>query len=253
MSLVPTYHGFSTLYDVLMEDAPYEQWLQFLLSTLDKSLLRKPKVLDLGCGTGRLSSMIAKKGYDITGVDVSEEMLSIAAQRIMDDKIPAFPLIQQDMRELELNEQFGLIYSFCDSLNYLLEDKDIIRTFDHVSKHLEAGGLFVFDVHSPYKLTHIYAAGPIVDEDESLSYIWIPEVDNDHLRVDHHIHFFVQEEADLYRRFSEIHQQRAYSITQLTAWLKEAGFEILSVTADFTESIPTDESERLFFVTQKRA
>ncbi len=253
MSLLPTYQGFSAIYDSLMEEAPYKEWLQFLLNAMKKSPLSNKKVLDLGCGTGRLASMMAKEGFQMTGVDLSEEMLSMASQRIIADRIPVFPLIQQDMRDLELNEQFELIYSFCDSLNYLLEGEDLSRTFMRVAEHLEAGGLFIFDVHSPYKITHIYATGPLVDEDEALSYIWIPEVDKETLRVDHHIHFFVQEKDQLYRRFSEIHQQRAYTIAQLTTWLQAAKLEILSITADFNDSAPDNESERLFFVAQKQA
>lgn len=252
MSLLPSYQGFSSVYDALMDEAPYDEWLQFLLNSLHSYPIKNKKILDLGCGTGRLACMLAKKGYQMSGVDLSEEMLSMAAQRMVLEKLQPFPLLQQDMRNLEMNEQFSVIYSFCDSLNYLTEELDLAQTFIQVSKHLDDAGLFIFDMHSPYKITHVYSQGPIVDEDEDLSYIWIPEVIQESLSVDHHIHFFVREKGDLYRRFSEIHQQKTYTVSQIKEWLEKANLELLSLTADFTTASPTEESERLFFVTQKR-
>lgn len=252
MRQLPTYQGFSAIYDALMDEAPYAEWLQFLQNALQKYPLSSNHVLDVGCGTARLACMLAQKGYSMTGVDLSSEMLAIAAERIRNTKLAPFALIQQDMRELDLGDTYALIYSFCDSLNYLLEMDDVIQTFHRVEKHLEADGLFIFDMHAPYRITHSYALGPIVDESEALAYIWIPEVDLDTLRVDHHIHFFVQQEGDHYRRFTELHQQRAYTIEQIRQCLDTANLEVLSISADFTDAEPVDTSERLFFVTRKK-
>ncbi len=249
---LPTYQGFSPIYDSLMDEAPYTEWLQFLQNTIHRYPISSKKVLDLGCGTGRMAIMLTQKGYSMTGVDLSSEMLSIAAERIRSTNVAPFPLVQQDMRELVLGDTYGLIYSFCDSLNYLLEEEEILRTFQQIEKHLDADGLFVFDVHSPYKITHSYASGPIVDDDDTISYIWIPEVDEESLCVDHHIHFFVHQEGDQYRRFSEIHQQRAFTIEQIRQCLNKANLEVLSISADFSDRSPIETSERLFFVTRRK-
>lgn len=194
MSYIPSYKGFSAIYDELMNEAPYDQWLQFLLKQMTWLATNNKKILDLGCGTGRLACELAKRGFQVTGLDISEEMLAMAADRMEREKVPQFPLVQQDMCEMELHQTYGIIYSFCDSLNYLLDEDELTQTFSRVAEHLEHGGLFLFDMHSPYKITNVYAQGPIVDDDEKLSYIWVPYVDEETLRVDHHIHFFVQEE-----------------------------------------------------------
>lgn len=251
MSSFLAYERFSLIYDQLMTDAPYSEWLQFLERHVAEYNLMNKKILDLGCGTGRLTSMVAQNGYSVIGVDSSSEMLAIARERLQSQNMTTLPLLQQDIRELDLNESFGVIYSFCDTINYLLEDDDVQITFAHVARHLEKGGLFLFDVHSPFKITDHFASGPIVDEDESIAYIWVPDVDPLTLRVDHHLHFFVQQENGLYRRYSEIHQQRGYTLKQLEGWLRAVHLEVLSLTADFTTGSPNDRSERLFFVAQK--
>lgn len=251
MSYFSSYQGFASIYDALMEDAPYQDWYQFLLKNIQAYPQVNNKILDLGCGTGRLAAMLAKQGHHITGVDLSMEMLSMASQRMMEAGMMHVPLIQQDMRELSLGDRYGVIYSFCDTFNYLLEEADVAQSFIKIADHLEFGGLFLFDVHSPFKITSVYGQGPIVDDDEVYPYIWIPEVDPQSLQVDHHLHFFVQEEYDRYRRFSEIHSQRAYTIEQLSDWLRAANLKVISISADFTNDEPTSTSERLFFVTQK--
>lgn len=251
MKWLNSYEGFASIYDQLMDDAYDEEWFRFLHATIRKHHPRCKKILDLGCGTGKIAVKMAKMGYSMTGVDLSEEMLAVAQQRLQREHLSSVRLIQQDMRELELNETFDMIYSFCDALNYLVEEEDVISTIKRVAEHLEQHGLFLFDVHSLYKLNHVYARGPIVQEDEELAYIWVPEVDIATGRVDHHLHFFVREEDDLYRRFYEIHQQRVYSMEQWKEWLQSANFEILAITTDFEERAPLPESERIFFVAKK--
>lgn len=252
MKKYATYEGFAHFYDLLMQDAPYEEWFAFLLDVVKEERPQAKKVLDLGCGTGRIALLLAEQGFQVTGVDLSEEMLSIASERMYESKIPPFPLFHQDMRELNLSTRFDFIYSFCDSLNYLLDEKDVVRTFMNVANHLVEGGLFLFDVHSPYKILHVYGKGPIVEEDEELAYIWVPEVEREQLSVSHHLHFFIQEEEDLYRRISEVHHQRAYSIEDLKQWLSDAGFSIVRISADFKKDEPKEDSERIFFVAKKR-
>lgn len=252
MKQVPIYQGFASIYDALMDEAPYEQWLAYFERCIQQYSIKNKRIVDLGCGTGRLAAMVAKKGYELWGVDVSEEMLAMANERFHEEGIASFTLIHQDMRELQLPGLFGLMYSFCDCLNYITEEEELLQVFLHVHQHLEEGGLFLFDMHSPYKITHIYGSGPVVDDDPEISYMWIPVVDEAHLLVEHNIHFFVREQADVYRRFTEVHVQRSYPLEKIRALLYKANFDILSITADFADEGPHEQSERYFFAAMAR-
>lgn len=246
------YQGFASIYDTLMDEAPYEQWLSYLEQSIEQFSVQSKYIVDLGCGTGRLATMIAKKGYNVMGVDLSEEMLSIAHERIHEEGVSSVTLIQQDMRELQLPYRFGLMYSFCDCLNYITDEDELLQLFMRVRQHLEDGGVFLFDMHTPYKITEIFGRGPIVDDDPEISYMWIPVVDEKQLLVEHHIHFFVREQDEYYRRFTEIHVQRAYPLHVIQELLNKANFELLSVTADFEDELPNAHSERYFFAVRAR-
>ncbi len=149
--------------------------------------------------------------------------------------------------------EFDLITIFCDSLNYLENEQSVLDTFKSVYTHLKTNGLFMFDVHSLYKMTQIFMNQTFTLTDEAVSYIWecFPgEVPNS---VEHELTFFVLDnEKNLYSRVEELHKQRTYPILMLEDWLNEAGFEVLTISADFKEAAPTDQSERIFFTCRKK-
>lgn len=241
-----TYERFARVYDFLMEDAPYEKWLDFFQRHVSK--LPGRNVLDLACGTGELTWRLAEAGWDVTGVDLSDSMLFAARQKAEAKKL-SIPLFQQDMRDLEGLGQFDAITIFCDSLNYLTEEDDIKRTFRGVQRHLKQDGLLLFDVHSLYKMRHIFKDGTFTAVDEAVSYIWNCFDGEQPDSIEHELTFFVREEGmDLYERFDELHVQRTFTIEQYKMWLRAAGFSDIEVTADFTEKSPEKMSERIFFV-----
>ncbi|KAB7708708.1 methyltransferase domain-containing protein [Bacillus aerolatus] len=244
-----TYERFAHVYDFLMGDAPYEEWMDFFQR--HAANLSGKGVLDLACGTGEFTWRLAEAGWHVTGVDLSDDMLFVAQQKAAAKNL-SIPLFQQDMRELEGLESFDAITIFCDSLNYLTEEEDVKRTFQSAEKHLKPGGLFLFDVHSLFKMRHVFKDGTFTAVDEVVSYIWNCFDGEKPDSIEHELTFFARDEkADLYERFDELHTQRTFAPGQYETWLQEAGFTNIETTADFTEHPPGEESQRIFFVCRK--
>ncbi|MGM0853211.1 MAG: class I SAM-dependent DNA methyltransferase [Bacillota bacterium] len=247
-----SYERFAYVYDYLMQDVPYDGWLEFVNKQAKAYSIQGESVLDIACGTGELSLRLVRDGYDVTGVDLSQDMLMVAQEKALEMRVK-LNLFQQDMSKLDSLGEYDLITIFCDSLNYLEDEKDVENTFKSVYAHLKHDGLFLFDVHSIYKMTQIFINQTFTLTDEHVSYIWdcFPgEVPNS---VEHELTFFVKdEETNQYERVEELHKQRTYPILTLKEWLMDAGFEVLNISADFTEEAPTDHSERIFFTCKKK-
>ncbi|MCY8514171.1 class I SAM-dependent DNA methyltransferase [Bacillus atrophaeus] len=239
------YQGFASVYDELMSHAPYDEWTDWI----EASLPQKGRVLDLACGTGEISIRLAEKGWEVTGIDISEEMLSYAQQKAAGKQPILF--LQQDMRELEgYNGQFDAVVICCDSLNYLKNKNDVIKTFKSVFRVLKSDGILLFDVHSPYKMAEIFPDSTYADQDEEISCIWQSFAGSEELSVVHDMSFFVWN-GEAYDRFDETHEQRTFHINEYEQMLEDTGFKLEKVTADFSDLPPTSQSERLFFSAQK--
>jgi 2-polyprenyl-3-methyl-5-hydroxy-6-metoxy-1,4-benzoquinol methylase len=247
-----SYERFAYVYDYLMQDVPYDGWLEFVNKQAKTYSLQGESVLDIACGTGELSLRLVRDGYNVTGVDLSQDMLMVAQEKALEMNVK-LNLFQQDMSKLDSLGEYDLITIFCDSLNYLEDERDVENTFKSVYAHLKHDGLFLFDVHSIYKMTQIFINQTFTLTDEHVSYIWdcFPgEVPNS---VEHELTFFVKdEETNQYNRVEELHKQRTYPILTIKEWLKDAGFEVLNISADFTQEAPTDHSERIFFTCKKK-
>jgi SAM-dependent methyltransferase len=244
-----SYNQFAYLYDQLMEDAPYSKWLSFIKSASKNHVRNAKRFLDVGCGTGSLSVLLAKEGYDVTGVDLSAEMLTVAKEKAENEKVP-LPLFQQDMRELEGLGQFDCVTILCDSLNYILTEEDIKKVFHSANRHLHINGLLLFDVHSLHKIQNIFIGSTFGSNDDHLSYIWQcyeGELENS---VEHDLSFFIQS-GDFYERYDELHIQRSFAVEKYKAWLEECNFEVLSITGDFEDKAPADDAERILFAAKK--
>jgi len=242
------YAHLASVYDHLMADAPYDRWLAWLEQVWER-LGRPRQVIDLGCGTGTISIPLAKRGYRVTGVDLSAEMLAVAYDKAKQEQADVI-WVEQDMRELSLPAADAVI-SLCDSLSYLTEEEDVRQTFQRVFAHLKTGGTFLFDVHSPYKMLHGFGDQTFTLNEEEVSYIWQCFCDPARLEVEHQLTFFIRQENGFYLRVEEAHAQRAYPPVQMISWLRETGFADIVLTADFHHLPPQEDSERLFFVTRK--
>jgi 2-polyprenyl-3-methyl-5-hydroxy-6-metoxy-1,4-benzoquinol methylase len=247
-----SYQQFAYLYDELMQDAPYDEWVRFVKEKLDKYQVGGKNLLDLACGTGELSVRFAKEGFSVTGVDLSADMLAVAQEKAQGNGL-SIPFFEQDMANLEGHKEFDIIGIFCDSLNYLQTDEDVIHTFTSAYNHLKDGGLFFFDVHSTYKVSELFIDQTFTLADDHLSYIWNSFAGELPNSVEHELSFFVlDEQSGKYDRFDEVHYQRTYPTKQYSSWLEAAGFEILEISADFTDNEPQDQSERIFFIARKK-
>lgn len=260
-----SYRQFAAIYDRLMEDMPYSDWMSFARRCWDKYGIPKT-VVDLGCGTGNLSIPLARSGFNVFGIDLSSEMLSVARSkwdepytRGLRDEAGTIRWLQQDMRDWDLPDQVDTVISFCDSLNYLTEQQDIIDTFRQTFAGLKQGGLFLFDVHAPKQLVRYAEEQPFVYDEKDVAYLWTSEYDPVRMEIEHSLTFFIQEEkasnsggnGSLYSRFEESHVQRAYDPQWLADQLESAGFELLHRCADFKWDTPDEKSERLFFVARR--
>lgn len=243
------YEQFALLYDELMNDIPYEKWIQYIEAKKKEASISGNTLLDVGCGTGNIALPLVKKGYNVTGVDLSEEMLTIAQHKLAAFSVPLF---MQDMRELELPEQYDMITIFCDSLNYVTDEEGVKQTFKRIHHHLKDEGLFLFDVHSLYKIHNVFENETFTINEEQIALIWncFPGEMED--AIEHELTFFVKElDDESFVRFEEFHVQRAYEAARLKSWLEEAGFSIMSIT-DLEMNPVTEQTERIFFAARKK-
>ncbi|WP_394233030.1 class I SAM-dependent DNA methyltransferase [Niallia oryzisoli] len=247
-----TYGRFAYLYDELMRDVPYHEWLTFIKRQAETYGIAGKKLLDLACGTGELTIQLADEGYDVTGVDLSGDMLAVAKEKA-DKRGHSLFFAEQDMSELEGLGQFDIIGIFCDSLNYLQTEREVVQTFERVLHHVKPEGLFLFDVHSVYKINTLFIDQTYAYNGEDVSYIWQCFEGEYPNSVEHELTFFhLDTHTNQYNRYDELHLQRTYAIEQYEKWLSMTGFELLDVTADFLHSNPNAESERIFFTARKR-
>ena len=241
------YTGFAQVYDTFMDNVPYDEWGEYLVSLLKKYGVEDGLVLDMGCGTGAMTRYLDAHGYDMTGIDVSEEMLTIAKEKSSPDIL----YLLQDMREFELYGTMRAAVSICDSMNYILEEDDLLRVFSLVNNYQDPGGIFIFDLNTVYKYQEILGEQTIAEDREECSFIWDNFYDEEEMINEYDLTVFVQEEGDLFRRYCETHYQRAYSLETVRALIEKAGMEVLAIYDAFTYNKPKPDSERVYFVARE--
>lgn len=247
-----SYEQFAYLYDRLMSDVPYDKWVQLIQKAASDYKVKGANLLDLACGTGELSIRLSRAGFQVTGIDLSEDMLSVAQAKTMEAGEAVF-YIEQDMSQLEGLPIYDLICICCDSINYLQTDEVVINTFKSVYEHLDENGLFIFDVHSFYKLNHLFINQTYAVNDEDISLIWQCYEGDYPNSVEHDLSFFqLDDKTDMYRRYDELHFQRTYSVEQYSEWIEQSGFTVLKVEADFSDGPIDEKAERLFFYCKKK-
>lgn len=241
------YHDFAALYDALTTDIPYEKWADYIELLFQKFGQKKPKlVLELACGTGTMTNLLVDRGYDMIALDQSEEMLGVAAEKTAGKGVL---LLEQDMTDFELYGTVDAILCLLDSVNYVTEDENLERMFHWVANYLEPGGLFIFDVNTPYKFDHVLGENTFVYDDGQIFYTWENYREEDLAYYD--LTFFVKEEDGRYRRFEETHTERVYEPEKLQEALKAAGLHTEAVFHELTLHGPEAETERVFFVVRK--
>lgn len=243
------YTDFAYVYDTLMDDTPYEEWCARITDILRSAGIEKDLVLDLGCGTGTLTELLAKEGYDMIGVDYSQEMLAHAMEKREESGLSILYLLQ-DMREFELYGTVKAVVSVCDSLNYLLDEEDVIETFRLVNNYLDPKGLFVFDFNTVYKYKEVIGDATIAENREDCSFIWENYYHEEDEINEYEVTFFVKE-GELFRRFEETHYQRGYTAQQMKGFLAKAGLEFVAMADSDTGGEVTPESERIYMIARE--
>ena len=243
-----SYRDFARVYDEFMDQTPYDEWLLNILNVFKEYKIKKAaQVLDLGCGTGKMSRRLAREGYQVTAVDNSMDMLEIAASEEEDHIL----YVLQDMVSLELPQQVDAAVSICDCMNYILEEDDLKEAFRRVKRFLKEDGVFIFDMNSHYKYKEILACNTFAEDREDASFIWDNFYDEEEMINEYDLTVFVQEEGDLFRRYCETHYQRAYSLETVRALIEKAGMEVLAIYDAFTYNKPKPDSERVYFVARE--
>lgn len=242
------YNQFAYLYDELINDVDYKKWVDYYFKIFDRYGLNPKLGLDLGCGTGSMSVEFAKRGIEMTGIDLSEDMLSVAREK--SDGLDILYL-NQDMREFELYGTVDFIVSGLDCINYITDKRDLLKVMRLVNNYLDPGGLFIFDINTRYKLEHITGDNTFVLENDEVFCTWQNEYDKKRNISDFYLTFFCKDK-DVYRRFDEEHSERAYTIEEITEAIEKSGMRLLKVYNDLSFESPKKNSQRVFFIAQEQ-
>ena len=242
------YMNLAASYDRLTNDVDYAGWVDFAQAILDREGLRPKTVADLACGTGSATKILVERGYRVTAVDLSEDMLTEAMDKCADlENLPAF--VHQNLAELRLPRAVDMAVCFLDSLDYILDPADCEAAIRRTYKALNPGGIFIFDVNTPEKLRAMDGQ-VFLDEDDDVYCVWRGEFDEDTNICSYGMDLF-QREGEIWHRSFEEHQEYAYSIEQLKTYLKNAGFTQIKVWADREFTAPREGEQRVWFQARK--
>ena len=245
------YDLIAPIYDKVNGDVDYSAWADFIEKIIDREYkIGKPElVLDLGCGTGRMTLELGRRGYDMTGVDYSVEMLDIARENAESEGLSDRMLwLCQDITEFELYGTVDVTVSCLDTINHLTQPNELSACLSLVHNYLIPDGLFIFDVNGKYKFENVYANQSYVIEDESSFCVW-QNFYNEKSRIcDFYISMFEECEDGRYERYDEEQRERMYTLRSLKKQLKDSGFEFIGAYSDFDFSEGSDEDERIYIV-----
>lgn len=249
MVRMEAYSDFASVYDIFMDDTPYDEWAHFLCGVLADAGIKDGIVVDLGCGTGVLTRMLKDAGYDMIGIDSSPRMLQIAMEK---EPVPGEILyLLQDMREFELYGTAVAVVSVCDSINYILDEQELLQVFTLVNNYLDPSGLFVFDFNTVYKYRDVIGDSVIAENREECSFIWENYFDNDSCINEYDLTFFVKEDGQLFRKYEETHLQRGYTLDEICRQIKRAGLEYVKALDGDTLEAAGENSERIYVIAKE--
>ena len=239
------YVGFSYIYDKLIGQ-DYNKWADYIEGIFEKNGVSPSLILDLACGTGSLCCVLAGRGYDMIGVDISADMLSVAAEKAARQNLD-IRFLCQSMTEFELYGTVDAVISTLDAVNYLTDPADLVKTFKLVKNYLNPGGLFIFDINTRYKLENILGSNTFVFDEDDVFYTWENEYDRKKHISTLYFTFFTRENGK-YRRIDETHIQRAYNYEEITAALEEAGLTLAGMYGLFGFEQPKQDCEKAVFI-----
>lgn len=258
------YSEFARVYDLFMDNIPYEEWCDYLVMLLNRHGVSDGLVLELGCGTGNMTEALKRRGYDMIGIDNSEEMLAEAMEKNSagdgaagadTDKTAALKpalYLCQDMREFELYGTVRAIVSVCDSMNYILEPEELLRVFRLVNNYLDPEGVFIFDLNTRYKYEKILGEQTIGETREDHCFIWDNYYDEASKINEYVLNLFIQGDDGRYDRYEEVHYQRAYDLEEIRGLIEASGLRWEGAYDAFTLKPVREDSERVYIIAREQ-
>ncbi|MBQ9579755.1 MAG: methyltransferase domain-containing protein [Lachnospiraceae bacterium] len=242
------YTGFSEVYDTFMDNVPYSKWGEYIIDILKEYGITNGILCEIGCGTGKMTKLLSDRGYDMIGIDSSADMLDIAHDKRGNDGKILY--LNQDMKEMELYGTVRAFVSCCDSVNYLLSGEELLTTFKLVNNYLDPKGLFIFDMNTTYKYKELLADNVFAEARDDASFIWENFYDEDEKINEYDLTLFVKED-ELYRKYEEVHYQKAYDIEEVEELIEKSGLKLLAVYDAYTRDKVREDSERVIFIAQE--
>lgn len=243
--LTPPYEKFAYAYDQMMTNVNYARWAHYIESLLDKYDCKPRQILDLACGTGALTFLLASKGYEMTGVDRAIGMLDIAREKAEKHDVD-IAFHHGDMLDFQLNQQFDVILCTYDSINYAINEDELSRVFQCVSAHLEPDGLFIFDVTTERNIVEHFHNKTFSENHADYTYIWKNSYLY-HTKICRTLLTFFIREGTLFHRFEEVHQQKIFEVNTVNDLLKASGYKPLSAYDMYTFNWWNRYSDRINF------
>ena len=245
-----SYESFAGVYDLFMDNIDYPAWCTYLIGILKEYGIEDGLIAELGCGTGSMTELLAAEGYDMIGIDNSPDMLEVAQEKRVESGLDILYLMQ-DMREFELYGTVRAVVSICDCMNYILEEEDLLEVFCLANNYLDPGGIFVFDMNTPYKYREVIGNTTIAENREEGSFIWENCFYEESQVNEYALTLFIKEEDDLYRKHEEFHYQKAYEPERVKELLEEAGLKVEAIYDAFTREPVREDSERIYFIARE--
>lgn len=246
------YSEFARVYDLFMDNIPYEEWCDYLVMLLKQHGVDDGLVMELGCGTGNMTEALKRRGYDMIGIDNSEEMLAEAIEKSMesDSDTGEKPVLYlcQDMREFELYGTVRAVVSVCDSMNYILEPEELLQVFRLVNNYLDPEGVFIFDLNTRYKYEKILGEQTIGETREDHCFIWDNYYDEASRVNEYILNLFIRGNDGRYDRYEEVHYQRAYDLDEIRRLIEASGLRWKGAYDAFTMEPVREDSERIYII-----
>ena len=245
------YTNFAKVYDLFMDNVPYDKWVEQIKDILYKEDIKDGLICDLGCGTGAITERLANLGYDMIGIDNSYDMLDVAMEKKYASGNDILYLCQ-DMREFELYGTVRAIISRCDSLNYIRELSELKEVFAWVNNYLDPKGLFIFDMNTVYKYQNVLGDNTFAEVRDQASFIWENTYDSDKRINEYDLNLFIKLEDDNYKRFEERHVQRAYTFEEIVSAIDESKMVLEKYLDADTYGDVSEKTERILFIAREK-
>lgn len=246
-----SYTEFARVYDKFMDNIPYVEWAEYVCQLLDDNHIKQNEnhtILDAGCGTGTLTQLLSVNGYHMIGIDNSQDMLTIASEKMYEMNTKDITYSMQDMRDFALPKKVSAVVSICDSVNYLESIDDLKKFFICVKESLTEDGILIFDLKTQYFFSQMLGDDTFAENRDDSAYIWDNYYYEDQNINEYQLHIFIKNKNGSFDRYEETHVQKGYSLQEVKDTLKEAGARTIEVFDAFSNEGPTQESERLYFV-----